>query len=141
MAILSFAHLKNKNGLGKPVSPSGSISGQVGTVRQTPVKSGGVMSFAHMKKQKPVQEAQGIELPTEPQRTSFRIPAVLPTALLASVNYCFGCERFLATTKEESKVGDQYGRCLRKVDPDSGLESWKVIPANAKVSRCFFNIT
>lgn len=127
MAVMSFAHLKNKkhheSGKSTAIAPSSPIH----DVRKKGVNSGGVMSFAHLKKK-----------PVVPQRTFFKIPVVMQTALLMSVNYCHGCERFLAT---EGEKGNPYGRCLREVDIDSGQQAWKTIPTNAKVSRCFFNIT
>ena len=131
MAVMSFAQLKNKNA---PESEKKAHISPSATVQEVRKPTGGVMSFAHLKKQKP---AQKVEL----RRTFFKIPAVMQTARLMSVSYCQGCERFIEATAAEKESGVvQYGKCLRGVDVDTGLESWKVIPSTAQVKRCFFNI-
>lgn len=153
MAIMSFAHLKSKKMTvdmpRAPIVPSGPSQ----AVRN-PI--GGVMSFAHLKKRKPIQESQltefpagadvnlpdiqlqTVESPAKRRRSFFRIPAVMPTALIIAVNYCRGCGRFLKADDDDPV--NTYGSCLRKVDPETGYESWVIIPENATVGRCFFNI-
>ena len=107
-----------------------------------------ILSFAHLKpNNRPavIQATQAAEPINEEETKNseprlFRIPAVMQSALLVSVNYCQGCGRFLPGND------DQYGRCLRsgkigsdKTGAEEEPEVWKVIPSTAPVSRCFYN--
>jgi len=137
MAILSFAHLKNKKSPDHeekaPIAPSRTIH---------PVRNQrtGVMSFAHLRGKKTASTMAAEPINEEETKNSeprlFRIPAVMQSALLVSVNYCQGCGRFLPGNET------RYGHCLREGEINSTTEPelWKVIPDNAPVSRCFFNI-
>jgi len=147
MAVMTFAHLKNRKQEITP-SPSRTVvtTETIQPVPRPPIQKGGILSFAHMKKSN--QEApQAIPETTieakeeSPRRTTFRIPAVMTTALLQATNYCFGCGRFLKAENSKEGANNEYGRCLREGDIDSGeTEVWKVIPATATVARCWFNI-
>lgn len=134
MAILSFAHLKNKK---KPAQEKKAPIAPSRTIQPVRTKETWVMSFARLKgKKKPAAVQEAIPETKNNEPRLFRIPVVMPTALLASVNYCQGCGRFLPGN------GSQYGRCLREGDIDSEhkQEVWKVIPSMAPVSRCFYHL-
>ena len=110
-----------------------------------------IMTFAHLKKKSlhkqpentrtagPIQDNSSpatISLIT--RRTTFRIPAVMLSALIPSSNYCRAgksqCERFKPVLDGE----DGYGLCWRPDNKNPGIEHWKKIPATATVSRCWF---
>jgi len=155
MAVMSFAHLKNKKQkqeiLAEQIAPSPSravVAPEIIQQATRPaVQKGGILSFAHMKKSKqgamPAIPETVIETKKESSRDAiFRIPAVMPTARLQATNYCQGCGRFLPSGNDEKGLGNAYGRCLRKgeIDSETETEVWKVIPAAATVARCWFNI-
>jgi hypothetical protein len=114
------------------------------------------LSFAHLKK-KPAGEIQDEKMVvtlsrppvSSPTRTTYRIPAVMPTALLHATNYCRGCPRYLsASERDKSNLGIIYGQCLRttkkEIKNESGevevvyVDEWKNIPTEATVGRCWF---
>lgn len=117
-----------------------------------------VLSFAHLKR-KSVAAVQGEKVvePADkvmviPTRTTYRIPSVMPSALIHRVNYCASgnapCPRYLpATEHDKTALQIKYGQCLREVkSPESILgeepimvEVWKNIPESATVSKCYFN--
>lgn len=136
MAVMSFAHLKKGN-VPKGVPPAPPKAPMRPQVQSR--SAGGVMSFSHLKKK---SLAKNVEAKKESEpvkaRTTFRIPAVMPTAKLVATNYCRGCPRFLPAQGQEKEAG-VYGRCLREGEIDSEIgEVWKKIPAKAVVSRCYF---
>jgi len=143
MAILSFAHLKNKTGPERQQKAPVVISGPPAAVR-----SSGVMSFAHMKKsgqeKSPVNPLQQkTEQEATPRRTTFRIPSVMITARIIAVNYCKGCPRFMPVKEWEKNLSKNvYGRCRRNdIEQDDGwYEVWQVIPEGAIVARCWYNL-
>jgi len=146
MAILSFAHLKNKKTPEQEQKVTAPPSGPSPAVRIPSRPAGAVMSFAYLKAAKKEQPVIAITTPEpssqSPQRSTFRIPSVMPTALIHATNYCHGCGRFIPAAEFERAAGNTYGRCLRSIDIDAdGLEceTWKVIPSHATVSRCFFH--
>jgi hypothetical protein len=173
MAILSFAHLKNKQNSQSAIITEHEVAVDIpavpAQVQSSSVKTGGVLSFAHLKNKSAVNQAAQ-STPNQPgdvkkagviheEKTEtvapaptvpkfFKFPAVMPTALLAATNYCQGCGRFLPAVKAENEtektisLNNQYGRCLREGNIDSGDsgEVWKVIPARATVARCWFNL-
>ena len=169
MAVMSFAHLKPSKNIVTGITPTLPPAPAVkeGKAEQVAVHSPpGVMSFAHLrpggKQVQPkvpekvevkvaVNRDTKIETSTTPQRTSYRIPAILPTARLSAVNYCRGCGRFLPATPWEKTVGVPYGRCRRDDEVIEGgdmggtgnvvrraVEVWKSIPAGATVARCWY---
>ena len=143
MAIMSFAHLKNRIAPEKQVETPTASSRENTVVRKAPGK---VMSFAHLKDRKSPAVAQDarvapaeVKQPVAPRISRF--PIVMETALLVSINYCTGCPRFLPASDWEKVRGNPYGRCLRGEDYDyESEEVWKVIPATAPVSRCYYHI-
>lgn len=135
MAVMSFAHLKNRNRPEKDQQPAPIPSGSPAVVRSQPAPTGkGVMSFAHLKRPAVVRE----EEKPAPGHRVFRIPFVMPRAKLIAVNYCQGCPRFLPATEAEKPYGNPYGRCLRDGEIDSGYEVWKIIKSGISVSSCHF---
>jgi len=122
-----------------------------------------ILSFKHLKNQKPgeaipatipapIPEAKKampvVEQPPPPSRTTYRIPSVMPTALLCATNYCQGCHRYLpASERDKAALQIKYGQCLREAkSPESipgeepiMVEVWKNIPESATVSKCYFN--
>lgn len=147
MAVLSFAHLKNKKSPEKEIPQAPPSSGSSLGVRFPTRQTSAVMSFSHLKVAQKEQPAITPDTTTEekpqfPVRSTFRIPAVMPSTLLHATNYCQGCGRFLPAAEFEKTAGNPYGRCLRSIDIDAdGLawETWKVIPPHATVERCFFH--
>lgn len=123
--VLSFAHLKGK--------ASGERS--VAAVGGGPTKTGSV------KREAPTVESSFADPdPCGGGRTAYRIPGVAKTAILAKVNFCEGCPRFLPATEQEKPYGNTYGRCLREgeVGSETEEELWRVIPEDAPVSRCYY---
>ena len=110
-----------------------------------------IMSFSHLKKKsrcgqpgktriaEPIQDnsTPSITATPIPVRTTFRLPAVMLSALIARANYCRAgkshCERFRPVPGGE----DGYGFCWRP-DSKTGIEVWKKIPESATVSRCWW---
>lgn len=169
MAVLSFLHLKNKTDQPKheeiPKEVTTPSSRSICDVRNTNTRP---MSFLFLKAKKTLSVKSDVVVNAEhaivthegqvgkndiPEKEScnnlFRIPAVMPTALLVSVNYCQGCDRFIPAVVEGYKDVEgrkpkfsrgAYGKCLRMFDSETGMESWKEIPATATVSKCFFMI-
>ena len=150
MPVMSFAHLKNRTGQAaepknqekaknSPAVVDSRLTIGVGAVEKK------ILSFAHLKhkrtggvgrvNEETVKEV--IHEETKQARTTFSIPAVMPTALLVAVNYCRGCGRFLAAG--ENETNNPYGRCLRDAPEESEYyEVYKIIPKTAKVSRCYY---
>lgn len=131
MAVMSFAHLKNKNSPMKEKAPPVAPSTPVQPVRKA---AGGVMSFAHLKGKKKPAVAREVKQPVTEAKI-FRIPAVMPTARLAATNYCRGCPRFLPASEWEKGVGNPYGRCLRSGEIDSDIHLEKIKQEMSKAGR------
>jgi hypothetical protein len=166
MAVMSFAHLKPSREFVAGITATSVPAPQVDEKKADQVVTPGVMSFAHLrpggKQVQPkvpekvevkvaVNRDTKIETSPTPQRTTYRIPAILPTARLSAVNYCRGCSRFLSATPWEKTVGVPYGRCRRDDEVIEGgdmggtgnvvrraVEVWKIIPAGATVVRCWY---
>lgn len=159
MAVLSFAHLKNRttNTVHEEKNTHGTespVHGQEKPGPPSPPAAAGVLSFAHLKGrargERPVikrstkkDPADGVPSITDPcggGRTFYRIPGVAKSALLVAVNFCEGCDRFLPATEQEKPYGNTYGRCLRdgEIDSDTEEELWRVIPEDATVARCYY---
>ena len=143
MAILSFAHLKKTNHEEKVKPSTGSLHGkqEQQSIPRAEKKQSGVMSFAHLKKGASVK-TETVPEKTKTEQKIFRFPAIAKTALIASVNLCRLCPRFIPATEWEKENGNKYGRCLRSGEIDSGTEqeTWKVIPPTATVARCYYNL-
>ena len=147
MAILSFAHLKNKT-VTKAVDEQKPVEASCGPASSTRSASG-IISFAHLKKSgqsnhttNPPQQKTEQEITTH-RRTTFRIPSVMPTARIIAVNYCKGCPRFMPVEEWEKALGKNlYGRCRRNdIEQEEGwYEVWQVIPTGAIVARCWYNL-
>jgi hypothetical protein len=146
MAILSFAHLKNKKNPEEDIvskNPAAFSSGSVIANRGPTIENRktAVMSFAHMKSIKTVTQAkEAVAISSSTPKLS-KIPIVMPTALLIATNHCSGCGRFGRSSEKEKSMGNEYGMCLRSIeinDAGQDIENWQVIPAQATVSRCFF---
>jgi len=155
MAVMSFAHLKNKKQKQDipaeqiTTAPSRAVvaSEIIQQATRPAIKKGGILSFAHMKKSKqgamPAIPETVVEIKKKPSGDAiFRIPAVMPTARLQATNYCQGCGRFIPAENDEKVANNAYGRCLRvgEIDSKTETEVWQQIPATATVSRCWFNI-
>lgn len=128
-----------------------------------------ILSFKHLKNRKPgeeipepipapILEVEKAMLVVEQVkiRSTYRIPSILPTALIHRTNYCASgnapCPRYLPATKHDREaLGIVYGQCLRKGKGGVGVSSieggasenepaevWKNIPASATVSRCWY---
>lgn len=128
MAVLSFRHLKESNPVQRPASPA------------APSRlHGGVISFAHLKKQSPapaVQVAKPGELLTPILQRASCI-GVAKTAKIAAANYCRSCPRFWPADDNERAQGVAYGRCMRK--SDGWVEEWRIIPVGARVYQCGYH--
>lgn len=125
MAVLSFAHLKKSPSLQRPASP-------VQASAPTPSTKGGVVSFAHLKKQAPAT--------TEQPRQLLQLVScigIAKTARLAATNYCAPCPRFWPADDNERAQGVAYGRCMRK--SDGWVKEWRIIPAGARVYQCSYH--
>lgn len=147
MAILSFAHLKNKPASPTPVQVA-SVEELPRPAPATPAK--GIMSFAHLKrstaKPNPASTVKETPQPT-PNTVSLRVMVgVAKTALLVATNYCRDCPRFWPSDEEEKEIGVPYGRCCRSglkskhIGQGTEQETWKSIPATARVARCWYHI-
>jgi len=137
MAIMSFAHLKEKKSPGTRQAAYSSL-----TIEPAKKSTTGIMSFAHLKK----GESKTVEKPIEVKRPVCepivsRIPKVMLTAKLIKVNYCQGCPRFSPSVGLEKKNGNPYGSCLRFVDNEKEFpELWKKIPERATVAKCYYHM-
>lgn len=172
MAVMSFAHLKNrKTPETRPETPASfswpssqpktantAVRNDVPKTTQhlaqptaNPTTRPGVLSFAHLKNNTvketahPVTQGASSAVVKAPARSTYRIPAVMLTARLQAVNYCYGCSRFLPSSDWEKQHGNPYGRCLREERLEGEIngqivEVWKVIPAAAPVYRCWYHI-
>jgi hypothetical protein len=124
MAIMSFAHLKKKPLQGQPV--------------QSAVVQVAVQDVIQGEKAEKTDQDTSVSIaPIILARTTYRIPAVSLTALLVKVNYCRGCGRFLPADQSETDHRNPYGKCLRETD-ENGMQVWKIIPATAQMTRCFY---
>jgi len=151
MAVLNFAHLKNRKA--KPAA----VTTPQTTTQKTEQKTrhgppaggsggvgGGVMSFAHLKNRKTAQEPTAhTPKPVSDEKQVMRLQrlqgiGIMPSARLAAVNYCNGCPRFWAADENEKKAGVEYGRCQRSLD--DGVETWRIIPLSARVYRCAYHL-
>jgi hypothetical protein len=127
MAVMSFAHLKPSKVV-TGIAPTSTPAPVVDEKKADSIAPPGVMSFAHLrpggKQMGPVALAkEPVKIDAEktlspspflsPSRTTYRIPVILPTARLSSVNYCRGCGRFMPATPWEKTIGVPYGRCRR----------------------------
>lgn len=106
MAVMSFAHLKNKT---QKEQSDASLTDEF---------------------EKSRKDAPAVKI-----NQNYRIPAVALTARLSAVNYCQGCDRFIKADTGATISGG-YGWCLRKGKIGSDDEEWKPIPESAKVEQC-----
>jgi hypothetical protein len=137
MAIMSFAHLKEKKSPGTRQAAYSSL-----TIEPAKKSTTGIMSFAHLKKgtSKTVEKPLEVKKPVCEPIVS-RIPKVMLTAKLMKVNYCQGCPRFSPSVGWEKGNGSPYGRCLRVIDLEEEFtERWTIIPSRATVARCYYHI-
>jgi len=137
MAVMSFAHLKNKKRPEIEKAASSSV-----TIKPAGKSKTGIMSFAHLKsgKNKSAVKPPETKKPVrEPQLS--RIPKVMLTANLIKTNYCHGCSRFSPAVGWEKENGNPYGRCLRIIDLEHEFpEVWRIIPGRATVARCYYHL-
>ena len=163
MAVLSFAHLRpvSKKSTADAVTTSTAVQpapATNGVAKVVDKGKGKVLSFAHLKKSG-VTPAEAKAAPStlpasqpspSPSRSTYSIPAILPTALLIATNYCRGCDRFWPSETWETAHGNPYGRCRRddievaEEDDINGVggwyEVWRVIPISATVERCWYRV-
>lgn len=132
MAVLSFSHLKKSPYQEAPKTAPESI--------QRPVAIGGVLSFAHLKKETvpvvPVVPSLPVVRPKTKQPILQRVLGIMRTARITAVNYCAGCPRFWPADENDIKQGVLYGRCDRSDDPDEQV--WRSIPTTTTVAKCWY---
>lgn len=131
MAILSFAHLKNKAATPGEIVQAINVDG-------ASIPSKRPLSFAHLKRVSQDTRQRGSVDGSHLRLQRCACIGIEKTARLMATNYCRSCPRFWPADENERAVGVVYGRCMRS--SEGGVETWQIIPPTAKVARCWYHL-